>query len=236
LNINQVIYTIQGEGQNIGKPSLLVRLQGCNLKCPWCDTVFARDKKKKKNEEYLTNEIDKIIEQYGNIGNIMITGGEPFLQFDKIMKYFEKKLSTCPIEIETNGTLLNENIESLVKHKHKITLNISPKLDIQCHHLDSVFHLFQFYRENMNTVYYYRLNYNIKYVYDHKDENCVDNLMKFLLDNNISRNKVYIMTKTDNRNMDFENCLRTVEFCKKYNFRYTPRMHLLLFNDEKEKS
>ena len=37
--INQVIYTIQCEGLNIGKPSILIRTQGCNLRCPWCDTT-----------------------------------------------------------------------------------------------------------------------------------------------------------------------------------------------------
>ncbi len=38
LNINEMFETIQGEGAHTGIPSIFVRLQGCPVGCPWCDT------------------------------------------------------------------------------------------------------------------------------------------------------------------------------------------------------
>ena len=40
LKINEIFYSIQGEGSTIGTPSIFLRLSGCNLKCYWCDTPF----------------------------------------------------------------------------------------------------------------------------------------------------------------------------------------------------
>lgn len=41
LLLSEVFYSIQGEGYSAGFPSIFVRLQGCNLACPWCDTKYA---------------------------------------------------------------------------------------------------------------------------------------------------------------------------------------------------
>ena len=39
--INEIFYSLQGEGKLIGVPSLFVRLAGCGLRCTWCDTKYA---------------------------------------------------------------------------------------------------------------------------------------------------------------------------------------------------
>ena len=40
LRVNDIFYTIQGEGYHAGTPSIFVRLEGCNLTCNFCDTEF----------------------------------------------------------------------------------------------------------------------------------------------------------------------------------------------------
>ena len=38
--VNEIFYTLQGEGAHSGIPAVFVRFSGCNLRCPWCDTDF----------------------------------------------------------------------------------------------------------------------------------------------------------------------------------------------------
>ncbi|MFZ9869812.1 MAG: hypothetical protein ACO3E0_01510, partial [Candidatus Kapaibacteriota bacterium] len=42
-NVNEIFYSIQGEGTRAGRPCTFIRLQGCTLRCTWCDTPYALD-------------------------------------------------------------------------------------------------------------------------------------------------------------------------------------------------
>src|SRR6056297_254720 len=241
--INQVIYTIQCEGPNIGKPSILVRTQGCNLKCPWCDTKQSWDTNKGFGKKIVNERIIQIFENYTNIQNIMLTGGEPmYNNFEDILNYFtiDSLLKNCNIEIETNGTLIKKNGNILKKYKDNIFLNISPKLDTTCFpkRYQEPEALDYLYSINIKTVKELDLNYNMKFVYDSKDCFCENNIHDFILRNKININNVSIMSLTENgKDVDIENCKNTIEFCKRNGFRYTPRLHLMIYgNDINENS
>jgi organic radical activating enzyme len=94
LRVNEIFYSVQGEGANAGMPAVFVRLSGCNLNCPYCDTQHGT------YTEMSTDEILSEVTNY-NCPNIIWTGGEPALQLtNKILKHF-KCFYNC---IETNGT------------------------------------------------------------------------------------------------------------------------------------
>jgi len=94
LKINEIFYSVQGEGANAGMPAVFVRLSGCNLKCKFCDTSHERYK------EFDIAELEKRISKF-KCRNIIWTGGEPTLQLTAdILKYFVKYYN-C---IETNGS------------------------------------------------------------------------------------------------------------------------------------
>jgi len=102
--INEIFYSIQGEGFFTGTPAIFVRFSGCNLNCDFCDTQHQQGK------EMSDEEILATISQYP-AKHLVLTGGEPslfidfnFVQFFKNAGYF--------IQIETNGTHpLPENID-----------------------------------------------------------------------------------------------------------------------------
>ena len=72
MRVNEIFYSIQGEGAHTGTPCVFIRLSGCNLKCPFCDTDF---KDYKEMDEY--EIVDAVCELSDKCNNVVITGGEP---------------------------------------------------------------------------------------------------------------------------------------------------------------
>ena len=235
--LNQIIYTIQCEGPNIGRPCVLIRTQGCNLKCPWCDTKQSWNENEGFHEKIADKRISTIFENHTNVRNIMLTGGEPlYNHFENVMTYINSHplLKSRNIEIETNGTLISQNKEILNQNKNKITLNISPKLESWCHsECQDEQKIDELYSMNIQTVKELQLNYHIKFVYNSGDCYCEDKIDGFIQRNDIDLNDVSIMTLTKNgKDIDLNQCKKTIEFCKRKGLRYTPRLHLMIYKDD----
>ncbi len=97
-SINEIFYSLQGEGRWSGTPMVFVRFSACNLRCPFCDTDFSMGKRMSADE--IITEAERI---GAGCGRVVFTGGEPSLQLDrKLVKAFHDK--GYFIHIETNGT------------------------------------------------------------------------------------------------------------------------------------
>lgn len=96
MKINEIFYSLQGEGHFTGRPAIFIRFAGCNLRCPFCDTDFT------SYTEMSVADILKAIASYP-AHFVVLTGGEPSLQltpeFIAALKEADYFLS-----IETNGT------------------------------------------------------------------------------------------------------------------------------------
>jgi len=119
MKINEIFYSIQGEGNWTGFPNIFIRTAGCNLRCSYCDTKYAY---KTYKEIKIVNILD-IIKKY-NCKKICITGGEPLIQKDIVKLVNNLIKNNYKISIETNGSL---DIKPL---KGKKSVMIS--LDIKC--------------------------------------------------------------------------------------------------------
>ena len=97
--INEIFYSIQGEGYNAGYPAVFVRFSGCNLACPFCDTDHSQ------YTEMTAEQIRQAVEEAdgGKETMVVLTGGEPTMQITEEENLFPLP---CPrfIAIETNGT------------------------------------------------------------------------------------------------------------------------------------
>ncbi len=103
--VNEIFLSIQGEGEGVGKPTVFVRLTGCNLRCTWCDTEYAFY----EGKDMSIREIMKEVEKYG-IGRVCITGGEPLLQKESLELTDRLIEKGYEVSIETNGSLPIEGI------------------------------------------------------------------------------------------------------------------------------
>jgi 7-carboxy-7-deazaguanine synthase len=75
LTVNEVFFSIQGEGTRAGQPCVFVRLTGCPLRCTWCDTSYAFHEGTKRAEEDVLEEIRRYPCRL-----VLLTGGEPLSQ------------------------------------------------------------------------------------------------------------------------------------------------------------
>lgn len=95
--VNEIFYSLQGEGFYTGTPAVFLRLSGCNLACPFCDT-------KHQDGVNMTDEdIVKEVQKYP-ARHIVITGGEPTLQLTAGLTHALKQAGFY-IQIETNGSI-----------------------------------------------------------------------------------------------------------------------------------
>lgn len=100
LRITEVFYSLQGESNSVGWPTVFIRLTGCPLRCGYCDTAYAFHGGE-------TREIDEIVDEASSYGarHITVTGGEPLAQ-KRVLGLLQKLCDRgLTVSIETSGAL-----------------------------------------------------------------------------------------------------------------------------------
>lgn len=97
MRVNEIFYSLQGEGHFTGCPAIFVRLSGCNRACPFCDTDFA------SFTEMTEEEIVRAVSAFP-AEIVVITGGEPALQLtESLVDRLHRARKR--VHVETNGSL-----------------------------------------------------------------------------------------------------------------------------------
>ena len=106
MKINSIFKSINGEVNYFHQGSIctFIRLQGCNLKCGYCDTVYARDFE--QGQDMCVDEVIAAVRKL-KCNNITITGGEPLVQRVELIELIKKLFYTShTVSVETNGSIL----------------------------------------------------------------------------------------------------------------------------------
>ena len=106
LRITEIFYSLQGESNTVGIPTVFIRLTGCPLRCIYCDTAYAFTGGKKLN----INDIITEAEQY-NTPYITVTGGEPLAQPACIELLTELLDKDFKVSLETSGAIDISNVD-----------------------------------------------------------------------------------------------------------------------------
>jgi organic radical activating enzyme len=100
--INNIFYSLQGEGRNTGRAAVFIRFAGCNLRCSFCDTEF-ETYREMSNEEIMA-EVEALSPQISALKPLLVlTGGEPTLQVDEAFVDFLHQHG-YEVAMESNGT------------------------------------------------------------------------------------------------------------------------------------
>lgn len=122
FKVVEIFRTVEGEGRWVGLPVVFIRLEGCNLRCSWCDTTYSYNGK-----TYTVKTLEEILKEVStyNLKRVCITGGEPFLtsNLDILVKSLLDE--DYYVFIETNGTLWNERFKDL--NLDRLYITCSPK-------------------------------------------------------------------------------------------------------------
>lgn len=217
MKITEIFHSIQGEGPNVGKPTVFVRLAGCNLKCSWCDSKYSWNEGKEMFVELVAKEIRQF-----NCDSVCITGGEPLLQRAELEKLINKLYyeDNYNIEVETNGTIMPPLI------LFDIHYNVSPKFN--CIKQDILY--------NFDTIE----NAIFKFVIASSKD--IDTVEDIIAEIGIRKDKVYLMPLTGGLYYDFRSTtgynvesLNTAKWlwkeCIKRRYNFSPRLHTMIFGN-----
>jgi len=205
-------------------PNVFVRLAGCPLRCRWCDTKYAWSES--AGTEYTADQIKSKAKSYP-ANHLIVTGGEPMTnpELPDLLKALDSR--GRHITIETSGIRFVPDLPCDL-------MSISPKLSnstptepvVAAEHEKMRFDLSAL----QQLIDNYR--YQLKFVVDGPDdlqeiEECLTNLK------DVNRGKVFLMPQAVRLDEYPARSRMVAEVCKQTGFRFSPRLQILLWNNER---
>ena len=227
MKISELFFSIQGEGELTGIPSVFVRTSGCNLRCRWCDTKYSSWTPEGENVD-----IEELVEKICSYParHVVITGGEPMIAKD-IKEFVDLlKQSGKHITIETAGTIAPNGIQcDLASISPKLSDSTPEKSEISEEWIE---------RHDSTRIDYNILNewidsyeFQLKFVVSRREE---INEVKCIIDkieSDILPEKVLLMPEGTDSETIHSRYDMLVDLCKENGFRMCNRLHLDLFGN-----
>jgi 7-carboxy-7-deazaguanine synthase len=221
----EIFHSIQGEGISIGVPSVFLRLATCNLNCAWCDTKYTWDWQNFSYEtevvEMESSDIQQKIQAF-DCSHVVITGGEPMLQQAELEPLVTALAGEgYTFEVETNGTIA-PSPEML---HHIGQWNVSPKLRTSGNPSDgsqipSVLNAFA----GIPGAYF-------KFVIT--GETDIAEVCGLRDEYRLKADRILLMPEGRTPDALAKKSSWLTESCVEHGFRFTTRLHIILWGDER---
>ena len=232
----EIFHTLQGEGASLGVPAVFLRLSLCNLHCQWCDTPYTWNWKQTRWKhqdgikfskaeqiiELAPAEIAQLVSSY-DCDRLVLTGGEPLLQQDELAKLIRLLPGASFIEVETNGTQIPSDDFIGIPTQ----FNVSPKLSNSGMNekLRLNFEALELFASLKTAVFKY-------VICNQADLNEVKLLQSKL---NLSSGRIYLMPEGRDAETLQQRSLWLADICRDQGYRFSPRLHVLLWGNERAK-
>jgi len=216
---DKTFFTLQGEGQSLGRPAVFLRLHLCNLHCSWCDTRYTWDKNLpeyyKEPERWNFDKTLAEISKYP-VRRLVITGGEPLLH-QRALDNFLDRLDGWQIEIETNGTLLPT--QKMIDKE--VQFNVSPKLENSGNQPGLR------YRPEVLRKFNELPNTTFKFVVTSQED--ISEIERIVNECQLDSEKIILMPEGTTQEAQGEHGRAVAELCKEKGWRLVPRLQVLLW-------
>ena len=221
MRIAEIFYSVQGEGALVGVPSVFVRTSGCNLRCAWCDTPYTSWKP--EGAEFTVEEVEARVAEYG-ARHVVITGGEPMIApgVGELSQRFRAR--GMHITIETAGTVFTEVACDLMSISPKLA-NSTPEDPFWAQH--ERLRLQPDILRRLMAVCDYQLKFVIAAQHD------LDEARRVIADVGAPAEKVVLMPEGTQGDVLNERGVWIAELCKKYGYRFSPRLHVHLWGNQR---
>lgn len=237
LPINELFYSLQGEGKLAGMPSVFVRTSGCNLRCWFCDSYHTS-----WEPTHAWLDIDTIVDRvtdHEEAGHVVVTGGEPMMHEETVVLLERLSATDHHTTVETNGTIYRNAAIDLASISPKLasstpTRGNNPKGGGEWtdRHEDR--------RIDMDALCRMVENYDfqLKFVVTGRDDmpeiNRLVDRLREAAGVPIRDSNVLLMPEGATRDRLMETRDVTSELAMEHGYQYTPRLHVDLWNDATE--
>ena len=226
--ISEIFYSIQGEGELTGVPSVFVRTSGCNLRCRWCDTKYASWSP--EGEELTVREIVKRVREFPGAHHVVLTGGEPMVAKGMPELAGELRAAGKHITIETAGTIAPEGIACDLA-------SLSPKLANSTPIEGEIAEGWRGRHERLRLqpevlrTWIERYPYQFKFVVEQPSD--IEQIEDLLAQTavRIPPHKVQLMPQGTDLGTIRGRDDSLIELCKRRGYRYCNRLHIELFGN-----
>lgn len=223
--IAEIFYSLQGEGELVGVPSVFVRTSGCNLRCSWCDTPYAS-----WNPEGEIRTIPQIVaevESHPAARHVVLTGGEPMIAKDMHALAAALRTGGWHITIETAATVPPDGIACDLASLSPKLLNSAP--DPLAHGAWRRKHEATRWQPDVVRAWIDRYPYQFKFVIARPED--VEELESMLaaLHREIPRHKILLMPEATSLERLRDRAAWLGELCKARGYRYAHRLHIELY-------
>ncbi len=227
--ISEIFYSIQGEGELTGVPSVFIRTSGCNLRCGWCDTPYAS-----WNPEGTDMGVDRILEEVKEYPakHVVLTGGEPMIARNIRDLASGLRDAGYHITIETAGTIAPDGIACDLA-------SISPKFSNSTPvegSIDSAWikrHEETRHQPEILAEWARQYPHQFKLVVGSEDDAVEAIAILRIALPDIPKSKIHLMPEgTDSKTLAGRDAW-LIDFCKKHGYRYCFRLQIHLFGNTK---
>lgn len=224
MRVNEIFYSLQGEGILTGTPSVFIRLVGCPLRCRWCDTKYGWDET--AGAHYTIDRIVQTVQQY-RTKYVVITGGEPMIDSD--LPQLTKSLKDCGkhITIETAGIVFIPQLNcDLMSISPKLSNSTPPQPELAENHENSRLDIAVL----SELIDHYE--YQLKFVVDSPDDlpeiqQAVEQM------GNVDLKKVMLMPQAESAEKLLARSPMVADMCKRTGFTFCQRLQVLLWDNER---
>jgi len=228
--ISEIFYSVQGEGELTGVPSVFVRASGCNLRCAWCDTPYAS-----WNPEGQVMSVDQIVAAVAaerGAKHVVLTGGEPMIASG--IEELAEKLRELGyhITIETAATIPPEGIPCDLASLSPKLLNSAPdgtKHAVWRKRHESTRWQPDVIRAWLDGGYGYQFKFVVA---EPKDVAELEGMLKSV-GREIPPHKVLLMPEGTSLERLRQRADWLVDLCKARGYRYAHRLHIELFGNKR---
>ncbi len=222
--VNDIFYSLQGEGFLAGTPSVFVRLAGCPLRCQWCDTKYAWSKEAGREQS-----IDEVIREVRDwpCNFVVITGGEPMINSELPELVQQLKATGKHITIETAGIAYIPDMPcDLMSISPKLKNSLPDEEKLAAIHEDSGLDIAVL----SELIDHY--NYQLKFVVESEsDMPEIEETIEKL--ENVDSEKVMLMPQAATRDDLLQKAPMVADLCKRFGFTFSQRLQVLLWNNQK---